>query len=181
MCAGPVRVQGTIAKSLTVHVTDRRMHALDRYTFRPSMKDLLGRLIGYVFVGSFCLAGPLLLILALGTAVQRCALVISGARAEATVIGAARASGSTSATYAPVFQFTARDGRSYTINSDLYGKQSAIRYGQRLRVLYSPDHPKSARIDAFAPLWTMPLVVGAVGASFCVVPAIVLVCVFRRS
>ncbi|HUN75014.1 MAG TPA: DUF3592 domain-containing protein [Steroidobacteraceae bacterium] len=144
------------------------------------MKELVGRLIGYVFVGSFCIAGPVLLILALCTAVQRCALVISGARAEATVIGAVRASGSTGASYAPVFRFTARDARSYTISSDVYGKESAIRYGQRLRVLYSPNHPESARMDAFASLWTMPLVVGAVGAAFCVVPAVMLVAWVRR-
>jgi hypothetical protein len=144
------------------------------------MRALAGRLIGYVFVGSFCVAGPLLLILALATAAQRCALVMSGARAEATVIGAARASGSTRATYAPVFQFAALDGRSYTVNSDVYGKESEIRFGQRLRVLYWPAHPESARIDAFAPLWTMPLVVGVVGAAFCVVPAIMLVSWMRR-
>ena len=145
----------------------------------PVMKELLGRLIGYVFVGSFCIVGPLLLMLALGTAVQRAALTISGVPAGATVIGA-RVSGSTRPTYAPVFQFTASDGRSYTISSDVYGKESAIRYGARLRVLYWPKHPESARIDAFAPLWTLPLVVGVVGAGFCVVPAIMLVAWMRR-
>jgi hypothetical protein len=52
------------------------------------MKQWGGRLIGYVFVGSFCMAGPLLLILAVSVAAQRGALVISGIPAEATVIGA---------------------------------------------------------------------------------------------
>jgi hypothetical protein len=143
------------------------------------MKEFIGRLIGFVFLGSFCVAGPLLLILALGTAVQRAALVFSGLHAEATVIGA-RQSGSTRPTYAPVFQFTASDGRSYTVSSDVYGKQSANRYGSQVQVLYPSNHPERARIDAFAQLWTLPLVIGVVGAGFSVVPGIVLVSWMRR-
>jgi uncharacterized membrane protein len=145
----------------------------------PSMKEWAGRLIGYVFIGSFCLAGPLLVMLALVTAAQRTALVISGLRAQATVIGA-RQSGSSRPTYAPVFQFTASDGRSYTVSSDVYAQESAIHFGGRLQVLYWPDHPESARIDAFAPLWILPLVLGVVGGGFSVVPAIVLVSWMRR-
>jgi hypothetical protein len=47
------------------------------------MNQLVGRLIAYIFLGSFCVAGPLLVILALGVAVQRAALLTSGLRAEA--------------------------------------------------------------------------------------------------
>jgi len=143
------------------------------------MKELVGRLIAYLFLGSFCLAGPLLLILALVTAAQRAELVTSGLHAEATVIGA-RQSGSTRVTYAPVFQFVANDGRTYTVNSDLYGKESAVRYGSQVQVLYSPQDPQSARIDDFATLWTLPLVLGVVGAGFSTVPAIMLVAWMRR-
>lgn len=143
------------------------------------MKNWLGRLIAYVFLGSFCLAGPLLLILALGTAVQRAALLAYGYRAEATVIGV-QASRSSRPTYAPVFQFQAADGRSYVQSSDVYGAQSAVRYGERLQVLYWPNHPESARIDAFAPLWTLSLITGAAGTGFSIVPAIVLVAWMRR-
>lgn len=143
------------------------------------MKPFVGRLIAYVFLGSFCVAGPLLLTLALGTAVQRTALIFSGLRADATVIGW-RTMGSTKVTYAPVFQFTASDGRPYTVSSDVYGSKSAVRYGERIRVLYWPNQAESARIDAFAPLWTFPLVAGVVGAGFSVVPAIMLVAWMRR-
>ena len=143
------------------------------------MKELAGRLIGYLFIGSFCIAGPGLLMLALGTAVQRTALVMSAQRAEAVVIGA-RAGGSSRVTYAPVFQFAATDGRAYTVSSDVYGKESEIHFGSRVPVLYWPAHPESARMDAFAPLWTLPLVLGAVGLGFSVVPAIVLVSWMRR-
>lgn len=47
-------------------------------------------------------------------------------------------------------------------------------------MLYRPDHPEAARIDAFAPLWTLPLVAGVVGAGFSVVPGIVWVAWLRR-
>jgi hypothetical protein len=143
------------------------------------MKEWVGRLIAVVFLGSFCIVGPVLLIIGLGTAVQRAALLISGSRAEATVIGAQQ-NGSSHATYAPVFRFAASDGRVYTVSSDVSGKRSDVRFGERIEALYWPDHPESARIDAFAPLWTMPLVLGGVGAGFSVVPAIILVAWLRR-
>jgi hypothetical protein len=78
-----------------------------------------------------------------------------------------------------VFQFAASDGHSYTVNSDVYGREP-VRYGERVQVLYWPSHPESARIDAFAQLWTLPLVAGVVGAGFSVVPAIMLVAWMRR-
>ena len=64
------------------YCNERRICHLDRYTFRSARCGLV--------------------ILALGTAVQRTALVMSGVREEGTVIGA-RVSGSIRATYAPVF------------------------------------------------------------------------------
>jgi hypothetical protein len=143
------------------------------------VKQLCGRLVAYVFLGSFCVAGPLLLILALGAAVQRGALVIFGLHAEATVVGM-RSMGATAVNYAPVFQFTANDGRTHTVSSDVYGKDSAVRYGERIAVLYSPEHPESARIDSFAQLWTLPLVLGVVGAGLSVMPAILWVAWLRR-
>ena len=143
------------------------------------MKDLVARLIAYVFVGSFCLAGPLCLVIAFGSAVQRAALIYCGLQAEGTVI-AKQPSGSTRVTYAPVFRFTASDGRAYVVASDVSGRESAFKYGQHVQVLYWQDHPESARIDAFAALWTFPLVFGVVGAAFSVIPAVVVTSWMRR-
>jgi Protein of unknown function (DUF3592) len=140
---------------------------------------LFARLIAYVFVGSFCIAGPLLLIVSLATAVQRAALIYSGQRAEGTVI-AKRQTGGSRPSYAPVFQFAASDGRSYVVSSDVYGQESAIRFGEHVRVLYPRGRPQAARIDAFAPLWTMPLVCGVVGGAFSFIPALVLAQRIRR-
>ena len=143
------------------------------------MKDLVARLIAYIFIGTFCVAGPLCLVVALGSAGQRAALLYSGLRADGTVI-AKRSTGSSRVTYAPVFQFTASDGRTYVVSSDVYGRESAFRYGERVPVIYQPRHPEGARIDAFAQLWTLPLIVGVVGAGFSIIPALVLAQWLRR-
>jgi hypothetical protein len=143
------------------------------------MKDLVARLIAYVFLGSFCIAGPLCLFIAVGSALQRAALIYSGLRAEGTVI-AKQQMGTTRVTYAPIFQFAASDGRTYVVTSNVYGQESAFKYGEHVRVLYRRDHPESARIDAFAALWTFPLVFGVVGAAFSVIPALVLASWMRR-
>ena len=143
------------------------------------MKTWLARLIAYVFIGSFCIAGPLLLCVSLGTAAQRAMLVYSGLRAEGTVI-AKRQTGGSRRSYAPVFQFTASDGRSHVVSSDVYGRESAFRFGEHVNVLYPRGRPEAARIDAFAPLWTLPLVFGVVGAAFSVIPALILAQRLRR-
>jgi hypothetical protein len=143
------------------------------------MKDLVARLIACVFLGTFCIVGPLCLLIALGSALQRAALIYSGLRAEGAVIGKQQM-GSTRVTYAPVVQFAASDGRTYVVSSDVYGRETAFKYGGHVSVLYRQDHPESARIDAFAPVWTFPLVFGVVGAALSVVPAIVLASWMRR-
>jgi Protein of unknown function (DUF3592) len=143
------------------------------------MKNWVGRLMGGIFLGSFCLAGPLLLMLALGAAAERTLLVVSGQRAEATIV-AMRTSPSFRGSVAPVVRFTADDGRSYVISSDVFEAESAIRFGQRVRVLYRPAHPEGARVDDIAALWTLPLVTGLTGAGLSVVPAILWVSWLRR-
>jgi hypothetical protein len=143
------------------------------------MKELVARLIAYTFVGSFCVAGPLGLAVALGSAAQRTVLIYSGLRAAGTVV-AKRPTGASRVTWAPVFQFTASDGRAYVVSADVYGRETAFSYGQRVRVIYPRSHPQDARIDAFAQLWTLPLVVGVVGAGFSIIPAFVLMNWLRR-
>jgi hypothetical protein len=106
-------------------------------------------------------------------------LLYSGLRAEGTVI-ARQQTGSSHKTYAPVFRFEASDGRTYVVSSDVFGRESAFRLGERVRVLYRPDDPQTARIDAFAQLWTFALVFGVVGAGFSLIPALILTNWMRR-
>lgn len=140
------------------------------------------RIVAYGFVGAFAIASLVLLAIFVCATVQRAALIFSGSRTEGTVVAKKQVGHlkGGAVAYAPMIQFTAGDGRTYVLTSDLSGPESAYRFGQRLRVLYYPDHPDGARIDAFAPLWTLPLVTGVVGAAFSVVPAMVFVNRGRR-
>jgi Protein of unknown function (DUF3592) len=134
-----------------------------------------GRIFAYGFIGAFAIGSLVLLSIAVFSTVQRATLILSGSRTEGTVVAkkqVGRLNGGAAA-YAPMLQFTASDGRAYVVTPDLSGPESAYRFGQHLPVLYQPNHPDGARIDAFAPLWTLPLVTGVVGAAFSIVPAIV--------
>src|ERR1700691_3281949 len=146
------------------------------------MPPMVARIIAYGFLGAFAIGSLVLLAIAVGSTVQRAALIFSGSRAEGTVVAKKQVGHlkGGAAAFAPMLQFTASDGRTYVVTSDLSGPESAYRFGQHLRVLYQPDHPDGARIDAFAPLWTLPLVTGIVGSAFSVVPAIVIVSWRRR-
>ncbi len=146
------------------------------------MPSLGARIVAYGFIGAFAIASLTLLAIAVGSTVQRATLIFSGSGADGTVVAKKQVGRlkSGAAAYAPVLQFTAGDGRTYIVTSDLSGPESAYRYGQHLRVLYRADHPDGARIDAFAPLWTLPLVTAVVGTAFSIVPAIVIVNWVRR-
>jgi hypothetical protein len=140
------------------------------------------RIFAYCFIGAFAVASLVLLVIAVGSTAQRAWLVFAGSRAEGTVV-AKRQSLQTKdgvRQYAPVVQFIAGDGRTYVVTSDVSGPESNYLIGRHLRVLYQPGHPDGARIDAFAPMWTLPLVTGIVGSAFSVVPAIVITSWRRR-
>ena len=143
---------------------------------------MVARIFAYGFIGAFLIGTLVLLAIAIGSTVQRATLIFSGSRADGIVIAKKQVGHlkGGAAAFAPMIQFTTSDGRVYVVTSDLSGVESAYRFGQQVRVLYAPAHPEGARIDAFAPLWTLPLVTGVVGAAFSLVPAIVVVSWFRR-
>ncbi len=140
------------------------------------MPSLGARIIACGFLGAFALASLVLLAIAVGSTVQRATLIFSGSHADGTVVAKKQVGHlqSGAAAYAPMVQFTAGNGRTYVVSSDLSGAESAYQFGQHLRILYPADHPDDARIDAFAPLWTLPLVAAVAGAAFSIVPAIVI-------
>ena len=141
------------------------------------MPGLASRLIAYGFVGSFCVVGPLFLLIALNVAVHRAVFIHTALRAEGTVIEM-RPTHSTrtgAGAYIPVFRYTADDGRIYIIVSDVSVRRLSLSEGEQVRVLYQQGHPENARIDAFTPLWLYSLIFGIVGAAFSSVPALILV------
>jgi hypothetical protein len=139
------------------------------------MKNIVGLIMGVLFVGAFSAAGPTLLTIALVTTAQRTSLIASGQRADGTVIAKQSSPGRSHPTFAPVFQFTATDGQLYTVAADVSGRESAFKFGQHVQVLYRQSNPTAARINAFGQLWTLPLVTGIVGTVFTLPPVFLLV------
>ena len=146
------------------------------------MSSLGPRLIAYGFVGAFCLVGPLFLLIAIGSALNRAVFIHSALRADGTVIEMrpVRSTRTGAGTYVPVFTFTASDGRMYMVTSDVSVQSSGFTQGERVRVFYLQGHPETACIDAFSPLWLFSLIFGIVGAAFSSVPVLILLNRFRQ-
>jgi hypothetical protein len=123
---------------------------------------------GRLFVFAQCVAGPILvgisLILTVRTEVflHRC-IPTSGTIERNVLIVERNGDGSVNSTYAPVFRFTSRDGRAYTVTSGSSSSPPEFAAGQHVRVLYEPSDPTAATIDSFLQLWMKPIVLAGVG------------------
>jgi hypothetical protein len=71
-----------------------------------------------------------------------------------------------STNYAPVFSFTASDGRTYTVTSNTSSNPPGFDPGQDVRVLYSPRNPSHARLKSTIQLWLISLISAPVGAFY---------------
>lgn len=140
-----------------------------------TMASLAPRIIAYLFLGIIFSAGPVLLI-AIGTGMERALFVRSSISVEG-VIAALRPAhpyryGDKSRS--PVFRFTAKDGRSFTVSSNIAQSPSPWRFGDLVPVLYQQDHPENAHIDSFVQLWEPQVILGIVGGGFSVMPLLIL-------
>ena len=77
-----------------------------------------------------------------------------------------RSSDSESYYYKPVFTFTTLSGESIEIISSTGSNPPSYSEGEIVKVLYLQSEPQSARIDGFASLWLLPLILGAMGGIF---------------
>ena len=68
--------------------------------------------------------------------------------------------------YAPVFAFTASDGKSHAVVSDTWANPPAFSVGERVPVRYLTDDPQTAKIATFWQLWSFPVVLALVGSAF---------------
>ncbi len=79
-----------------------------------------------------------------------------------------RSSGSksTTTTYAPVFEFSDRDGTKRRVTSATSSSGQEHKIGQRVEVLYLPSAPEQARLDTWAERWLAVTILGSIGGAF---------------
>ncbi len=115
-----------------------------------------------------------MLLVAAGTGIERALFIRSSSAAEGIVVALGSVPGSTKKSLAPIFRFTAQNGMSFTVSSNIYERPSTWQLGANVRVLYQQDHPDNAHIDSFWQLWMPQFVLGIVGGGFSVIPLLIL-------
>jgi hypothetical protein len=119
---------------------------------------LLGGVFGLLGVG--LLAGAVY--------AQRSAAAFDAAAVRATAVivdfEARRSSGSRpTTTYAPIFEFSDREGRKHRATSTISRSTPEHRIGQGVEVLYLPSAPEEARLDTWAERWVAVTILGSLG------------------
>jgi hypothetical protein len=115
------------------------------------------------------LAGPCAVVYSLVSIVRTRDFLLRSTEVDGEVIRLerSRTGGQTSTVvYAPVFSFTAADGRAYTVTSKVSSSAPGFSVGDSVRVRYDPANPEGARIHTFFQTWGAALISGAVGAGF---------------
>ena len=73
----------------------------------------------------------------------------------------------------PIVQFQTKSGQSIIVEGKVDNVsilQNLCESGERVEIIYNPDKPEHAVINAFAELWFAPLLLWAVGTGFIFVP-----------
>lgn len=68
-------------------------------------------------------------------------------------------------TFRPLVAFTTPDGRRFAFESPRGSSPPRYEPGTRVEVLYPPGDPGDARLEGSAGLWTLPLLLPALGAA----------------
>lgn len=68
--------------------------------------------------------------------------------------------------YAPVFAYSAQDGRIFTVKSNTNSAPPEFRVGQKVPVLYVKDHPERARIARHSQIYSLEEFFGSIGLFF---------------
>lgn len=114
--------------------------------------------------------GGLAVLVALLVANQRIQLLTRGAIATGRIVAEARVSTGPGrrkhqTTQAPVIEYVdASTGQTVQFKSSLSTSATTVTIGRSVRVRYLPGSPEQAEIDAFWPMWTLPLGAALVGS-----------------
>lgn len=140
------------------------------------MASLPARIVAYLFLGILCAAGPVMLLIVIVTGTERALFLRSSISAQGVIVAlrVVHPYRHSDRSRSPVFRFTAKDGRSITVASNIAQNPSPWRFGDTVPVLYQPDHPENAHIDSFVQLWEPQVIIGIVGGSFSVIPLFIL-------
>jgi hypothetical protein len=139
---------------------------------------MASKIIAFLFIWIFLCAGPGLLLLDAVLAIRNVIFIHTSAATEGTVLELRQVRSTRNGhSYAPVFRFTAGDGKTHIHVSNMSTSPPGFSVGQQVRVLYQHGHPEDARIDSFFQLWLAECVLTVVGGGFSIIPAFVL---YRR-
>lgn len=90
--------------------------------------------------------------------------VQTASRAQATITKMEEREGSDHGTaFYPVFTFKDSSGQDQEVYSSSGQYPPAYKVGDKVTVLYQPDDPRHAKIDAFLDLWMWPVLLGIFG------------------
>jgi hypothetical protein len=82
--------------------------------------------------------------------------------AEGTVIELIRVAGDDNDTFAPRVQFKDTSGTEHTFRARSSSYPAAYTVGEKVRVLFDPKAPETARLDAPIELWGLPFAISIV-------------------
>jgi hypothetical protein len=140
-----------------------------------NMAALPARAIAYFFVTVIVLAGPVVLTIAAVAAIRQASFIGASTTADGTVLELRAVRGHRGAfNYAPLFRFTADDGRTYMLLSNTGTSPPGFVVGERVKVLYRSGDPMHAKIDSVAQLWLPEIILGAIGGVFSIFPVLIL-------
>lgn len=127
------------------------------------MASRLANPVRLLFGVTFFVMGPCALLWAVVSAYNTHVFLSRSIAVPATIVGMHAQQNLRSVTnYAPVFTFTADDGRTYTVTSYMGSSVSTFEVGEHVTAHYDTGHPEQARLATFGQLWMFDLIVGAV-------------------
>jgi len=111
----------------------------------------------------YCFAFPILLISA-GMFLSNILFSLRAQRTTGTVVGykssrSARGGGGE----AEIVEFTGPDGKTVQFTEKVYRTRIIQMEGHTVKVLYDPNNPQRARINSFATLYLIPIILAVVG------------------
>lgn len=105
----------------------------------------------------------------------------NASRTSGTVIALDRRRGSEGgSTYAPVVEWTDREGTRHEFTSSTSSNPAAFDRGESVTVMYDPAKPGQAKIDSFGQRFLLPLIFVGMGSVFAIIGGVMVFLFLRR-